>query len=889
MAQLSALLDRPGLVTVTGPGGVGKTRLAREVAATYLDGQSDAARWLVDVEPIADPPAILPAAPGGPGHLGIGPGGIDELAARLGGRRLVVVLDSCEHLVDACARLADCLVGRCASLTLVSTTRQPLGVPGEAVLRLAPLSIPSEAASLGALEHCDAVRLFVQRLGSPSTLPLTDDEASLVGRICRATEGIPLDIENAARAAAAMDLRSLAEALEAGIDPGPYPWARTSGRTTLASNRERSWPFLTLQEGRLLRRLSVFVGGWSLDAARHVCAGEGLSAEEIAGAHQGLVAKSLVLVDPEDPSRHRMLTTTRRVGWRLDGGESAWLARSHAQWCLSLVADAADEPLSLADEAWLGRLDPERDNLRAALAWARDGGDAQLGVVLVSALVKYWVSRAALHEALAWVTWAMSQDAEAMTPPAHATLTLRASVVHSRLGNGQMAMELAEQAGALYRAAGDHWGAAEAGRFTSLAGRPHVAVRAFDDDVDRARAASKINHLAHLLRSRGQALFFSGQLGAARSDFDECVRLGRRPGRSGALVPGLLGLARVDLAVGNYPAAARELDDALSLARQAGDRPSQSIASALWAELCRLRGDHGRSRALLEAAIDEDQAAGETLAVARGRLFLGRLEQVTGACDTARALFGDALDLGRAAKAPPYHEARCLLGLAAAHLGTAELGRAQELAEQAGMVASANDDRQASAQSLHLLARVGRARGGDSGEGIRQCQKALKLYEAVDDRPGITTCVEDVAALFADRGWYELSAQLLGAAGAMREVGGYARPPLDRDSYDRVATATAEALGDRWEQARLHGRTLSPTEAVATVHDEPARRPRASKGWASLTPAERRVARLVSEGLTSDEVAMRLFVSRRTVENHLGHVYAKLGIHTRKELGNWSK
>lgn len=651
----------------------------------------------------------------------------------------------------------------------------------------------------------------------------------------------------------------------------------------------QAWASLTFPEATVLSRLSVFAGGWTLDAARQVCADEELDVGEITAAHEALVAWSLIDVDADTTTRHRMAQTTRRAARAslVEAGEAESLSLRHAQWCLSLVDDGSAEPVALADEAWLRRVDAELDNIRAALVWARDGGDVEVAMALVSAQVRYWGARGHLNEALDWVNWALAQAGESTSLGLRATLSLRASLVHCRLGDVQEGMVLAEQAAVLFRAIGAPWKAADARHFMLFYGPPRSALKAFDDGIRAARAAGDVSHLAYLLRTRGQALFFSGQLAAARCDFDECVQLGRRPGSDGILVQGLLGLARVDLAVGALAAAARELADGLALAQRAGNHPNQSIAVALTGELCRLRGDYSRAAALLAPAVEADRCSGETLAVARGQLFAGRLAQTRGESGAARALFDDALALGRSAKAPPWHEARCLLGFAAAAMGLADMATARELAEQAGMVAAANDDRQAAGESLQLLARVGRATGGDSGQGIQLCQQALRLYDAVGDLPAITSCLEDLAALFADRSWNESAARLVGAAEALREMNGYARPPVDQALYERVVAAVADALGDGWDHARIQGRTLSPAEAVATACEDRGLGDSTAKGRAGLTSAQREVVRLVAKGMTNAETAARLFVSPRTVETHLAHTYAKLGIHSRSALRGW--
>jgi len=827
------------VVTVTGPAGVGKTRVALAMAAAAgAINRCDDGRWLVDLAAVTDGAAVVGTVSAAIGELGA-------------------------------------------------------GVAGERVLRLEPLAVPApEETSPTVIVACDAVRLFLERWSPGSDRSeLTDDEVVLIGRICRATDGLPRQLEGAAAACRRMDLASLVGALDAGDDvPLPLAPRNTSGPTGTTNEVDQDWLLLTSGEAALMRRLSVFVGGWSLDAAGHVCGGDGIDRHMVAQLQAALADKSLIVADPDDPARHRMLETVRRAARRkaTGAGEAEGLRRRHAEWYLTLVEGDAADLVSVADEAWLRRLDPDLDNLRAALDWARTEGEVEVGVRLVSSMVKFWEFRGHLHEALDWVSWAMSHDAAQTPPLVRATVVRRAAVVHSRLGDAQGAQALAEQAAALYQGIGDAEGAAIARHFISLCRSPRDTLPALDESVGLARAAGEVNALAHLLSTRGQAQFFLGQAGLARRDFTECLQMGRREGHGDALLLGLLGLARVDLLAGNFAAVARELGDAVALAERADDRPSHDIGLALSGELARRQGDYATSWARLDTALERARADGEPLAVARAQLFLGRLCQATGAADEARRCFEEALDLGRRANGPPYHEVRCLLGLAAARMQAGDAGAARELADQAGAIAGANDDRQGSADCLVLVAGLMRITGQDGDVGIRMGQKALKLYEAVGDVPGLTAGMETVAGLLVDEGWCEAAAALLGATEALRETGGYVRPPVDDDDYGQTVGAVADSLGDRWEQARMEGRTLSASEAVATACEDRSRLSRGSRGEQDLTAAEREVARLVVTGLTNAETAARLFVSRRTIDTHLSHIYLKLGIHSRRELSRWA-
>jgi len=678
-------------------------------------------------------------------------------------------------------------------------------------------------------------------------------------------------------------------ATEPTAESGPEDHAR---RCAVAGGLDRAWRLLPDSQRRLLRRLSVFAGGWSLDAASQVCTGDGVDPAEISALLTSLRATSLIGEVDGDPVRYQMVSTVSSLARRKldEAGDCDWVARRHALWALSLAEAHAGDATFVVGEKWLGLLDPDVENLRAALAWARGAGDTQIGVRLVLALARYWALRGPLDEAADWASWAVSHGSAETSASVQATVARRAAVEQSRLGDAHGARALADHAAALFRTAGNAGRAAVVGHFVDLTDDPRNAIAALDDSVERARSAAEVRDLGHLLWTRGQAKFFVGRLDGARRDFEECVRLGRSEGRGEGLLVGLLGLARVGLATGRCSDAAQLLADAGALAERADDRSNQAMALGLSGELSRVRGQYARSATSLKAAIRLDRAYGESLALARDLLFLGRLNHALGNATEAHRLFGDALSRG-GSPGLAFHKVRCLLGLAATEPAGGDVPSARTLGEQAWAIAAGTGDRQAAAGSLQILARLDRGVGSDrsSPSAVEMCRNSLRLYAAIGDLPGLVSCLEDAAALFVDRGWFEPAGRLLGATEALRATGGYARAPVDRGAHRRTVGAVASALGADSDRVRIEGRTLSWEDAVATACDSAERGASSPQHGGGLTPTEREVVPLVAGGLTNAETAARLFISRRTVDTHLAHIYRKLGIHSRDELARWSE
>jgi len=402
-AEIKRLLAATRLVTLTGSGGAGKTRLAMEAAGEMIDQSPDGV-WLAELAPLSDPalvPTVVAAAAGLRDESGRPV--LDALAAHLREKRLLLILDNCEHLVDACVGIVDHLLRSCPQLRILATSREPLGIAGETTLRVPSLSLPGPGGPLAPERLCDyeAPLLFVQRAAAVSPdFAITPRSAPILAEVCRRLDGIPLAIELAAARVKGLTVGQIAARLDdrfrllTGGNRAALPRQQTL-RATM------DWSYLLLSESErvLLRRLSVFAGGFSLEAAEAVCAGAVIESPHVLEMLLQLVDKSLIVVDDQgDDARYRLLETVRQYGRdRLqEAGEVAGVHQRHRDWYLEL-AERADVRLRGPEQAaWLRRLAIDHDNLRAALEWSRaDHGGAEAGLRLAAAL--WWFSFAYGH------------------------------------------------------------------------------------------------------------------------------------------------------------------------------------------------------------------------------------------------------------------------------------------------------------------------------------------------------------------------------------------------------------------------------------------------------------------------------------------------------------
>ena len=441
IADVTSLISQHRLVTLTGSGGTGKTRLSLRLAEEELSGFSDGV-WLVELAPISNPDRLLPVVASSLGLRETADMPMrDILLNYLKDRSLLLVLDNCEHMIAACAELADLLLHKCSKLTLLATSREALRVDGEVTYRVPSLSLPDPLAlpPLEEILHFAAIRLFVERgIAARGSFQLSNQNASVVVQLCSRLDGIPLALELAAARLSVMSL----EQVYARLDDR-FRLLTTGSRTalprqqTIQASIEWSYNLLNEKERLLLRRLSIFSGGWALEAAEEVCGFDGIEDFEVLELLASLVGKSLVSL-VEDPSRtwntvagrqdrHRMLETIRQYAADQLASETAAknnaveeMRQRHLAY-LGRLADRAAAGLQGHDQSvWADHLTSELDNIRSALDWAVGPGhvgNLEKGLELVNELMWFWWFFGYAKEALTWVDAGLTQLLQQADPP----------------------------------------------------------------------------------------------------------------------------------------------------------------------------------------------------------------------------------------------------------------------------------------------------------------------------------------------------------------------------------------------------------------------------------------------------------------------------------------
>jgi predicted ATPase/DNA-binding XRE family transcriptional regulator len=498
-ADVRALTEASRLVTLTGPGGAGKTRLALHVAAGQLGVPGDGV-WLVELALVTEEDDLGAAVAGSLGiPLQLGRAALDVLADALAPQEIVIVLDNCEHLVNRCASVADTLLRRCPKLRLIATSREPLSIPGETVYRVPSLSLPSaDDDSVAAAEASDAVRLLANRARAQGvSLPLNGDTVPLVAAVCRRLDGMPLAIELAAARLRSMSLSELSGRLDQRfrlLTGGSR--AALPRHQTLQAAIDWSYSLLTSTEQVLLRRLAVFAGPFDLRAAEAVCGFSGIDAADVASLLGSLVDKSLVAVDTDgEAARYRLLETIRLFAAELlacaHGEDEAHAEDAHCAHFLAVVEEAAAHIIGPDQGHWFARLDADYTNVRSAARYAasKPGGTTQLMRFGV-ALWRYWTVRPGTDEVAALLVSALSRP-EAGSDPWLLAGALTATSLFTIFSDPEASLRFAEQGAALARTLDD-----EELRIHSLAmlcfacyfgGQPDRARESAAEAVERAR------------------------------------------------------------------------------------------------------------------------------------------------------------------------------------------------------------------------------------------------------------------------------------------------------------------------------------------------------------------------------------------------------------------
>jgi len=584
LAEVGRLIMTFRLVTLTGSGGVGKTRLGLQAAAGRLDGSRDGV-WFADLAPLHDPDLVAVTVAS---VLGIPEDPASDPASTLveavGGRSMLVLLDNCEHVIDACAKLANTMLRSCPNVRLLATSREPLGIDGEHVHRVPSLDTPADDDDADTIRSAEAVRLFADRVAQQG-VTLTSDErtASLAGRICRRLDGSPLAIE---LAAARLRVMSVTE-LDARLD---HRFAILTGGSRTALPRQQtllamldwSWELLNGAERHVLARLAVFAGGFDLTAAEAVTAGEDGLLGEIVALLGALVDKSLVQFEDSGggPVRYRLLETVRQYAALklelLDPAAADDARRAHRDQYLVLAESATLQLVGHDQAEWLDRLDLELGNIRAALGYSLQRRDPVSGIRLAAALRVFWKTRGHATEGIE----ALRALLDLPTPEEQVLLRAQglaaAAYLLEQTGEYAIAEEHCEEGLAIARAAGDDYLTADLLYLRALVllrrGQPGQALRFIESGLGFARQHKEPHVTAHLLEARSFALDLQGNHAGAAHDARESVLLSRQAGDRRHVGTMLGNLGYAELSLGKPDAARAHLAESLDIARALNDQ-----------------------------------------------------------------------------------------------------------------------------------------------------------------------------------------------------------------------------------------------------------------------------------------------------------------------------
>jgi predicted ATPase/DNA-binding SARP family transcriptional activator len=727
LAEVWRLLDRSRLVTLTGPGGCGKTRLAIEAASGRLRSFPDGV-WLVDLAPLADQSLVPDAVAEALGlQLRAGQPPATALAMQLAARRLLLVLDNCEHLIDSCARLALELLRSCPDLTVLATSREPLHVPGELAWRVPSLSLPEPSDELTEEEllRCEAGRLFCERAAesAPGFEP-GGANTQAIAEICVRLDGMPLALELAAARARVLSPVQIAERLGDALRL-LAAGNRTSltRQQTLRATLEWSHDLLTGEERALFRRLAVFSGSFALDAAEGICEADDLDRLQVLDLLDRLVDKSLVAVDQHaGEARYRLLETVRQYGAeRLDAaGERAGLERRHLDWFAAFATEQVPPLGQAATGGTPPRLDAEHDNLRAAMAWALRH-DPPAALRLGVTLFPWWLARSHFAEGARALSAAL--DATTARNGLRADALLALTALHVRLGDLPNYMDHGYQAIVIRRELGDDLGTAQAllrmGQYLftldpdAAQGLHDEALAIATDLGDRFLSAS-LAHARALLeaaRSRyaaaeqllGQAAelleqaegdtrdaFPATTLGLVVHDmppapprlyFEETLLLFRPVPANIALGYVLCNHAAALRSMGERERAREQLDTALALFRELGDAPGIALALNQLGNLGRTAGDHVLAREWLDEALAIRRELGDRRGTGVALGNLGLLAAAAGDVESGRLLLAESCGLFERTDDGPG-QGGALLNLANLELSLGNLDEGRRLLEQ---------------------------------------------------------------------------------------------------------------------------------------------------------------------------------------------------------------
>ncbi|MBC7804565.1 MAG: tetratricopeptide repeat protein [Akkermansiaceae bacterium] len=757
--EVTERLRRSHLLTLTGPGGIGKTRLALQIASDIVAEYPDGA-WLVALDALTDGQQVsgqifsvlrLKEAPGK--TL------LQTVTERLRGKRLLLVLDNCEHVLASTAEVARQLLRECDGVRILATSREALGIAGESVWPVPPLSVPEpdhlppgKAARRQVLLGYESVQLFLERAQAvQQTFALTGENAQAVAWLCSHLEGIPLAIELAAARVRALTVEQITERMQ--NHSGSFRLltggnrSASSRQQTLRGALDWSYELLSHEEQKLLQHLSVFTGGWSLAAAERVC-GEAGDAK-ISDLLTSLVNKSLVLAlevqSAKTDRRYRLQEMVRQyaAAGLEASGEAPRVKDRHQAYFAAFGEEAGSQLTGPDQEQWLERLETEHNNLRSALTWRGEDPGAIRGLRLAGALWRFWLVRGYFSEGRHYLEELLGRAGPRAAPADRAKALNGAANLCYYQGEYTRAREFYEESLSLFRAVGGN-----------------------------AECANVLNSLGNLSKTQGDLI-------AARALHEESLRLSEVWNDLEGSADSLNCLGNVAFSSGDYALARSWYEKSLLLYEQFGDRGSVAVLLGNLGNVARLMSEFDLARTRLEESLNVLRELGDRLGIARTMGNLGDVVWRNGSYETGWALLEESLSL--------YNELGDIRGRSSA---------------------------------LNRLATAARFRGDDAGAWAGY-EESLRLRIKIGDKAGVAHILNEVGILLAAQGRTQKAVRLWGAAYAIQQDMGTRVSPLEKTEYDQQISQARRTLGQETFAAQWDsGIVLTQEQAAIYALDQ---------------------------------------------------------------------
>lgn len=647
--EIARLLPSASLLSLIGAGGCGKTRLALRIAAELDSAYADGVCW-VELARLTDP-ALVPQAVLKALNLTEQSGTtlMDTLLESLRSRQVLLVLDNCEHLLDACAQLVETLLSYARANILV-TSREPLGIHGEALYPVMPLALPAPSLTPAEMERVDAVQLFIARARSiRPDFALTAENAEIVAAICRHLDGIPLAIELASARVSVLSVEQIYERLDHRFDLLVSATRTYQRHRTLRAAIDWSYDLLATSEQCLLQRLTVFPAGFSLSAAEAACAWGVIRQPDVLDLLASLVSKSLVVAETlrGGEARYHLLETIRQYAQEKLTASGEWVL-AHDQYLacyLRIAEDIAPKSRGQYQQLWLNWLEIEHDNLRAALAWALEQ-HIEMGLRIAIALYPFWDIRGYDHEAFTWFERLLAHADNTLSLAVHVNALTNASFFATFLGDALTSTIWGQTAVDRCYAAGEEgkpllgFALAGLGSAAQAAGDVQTTYTIAQRILELERSSGDNFKIGMVLFIRGMSAITLGKYAAAHQHLDEALLFARKAGdpyRRAIILNSMGDLARCEQ---RFDLARSFYEESLSIFRDLSDAPDHANTVRNLAYACLRLSDVERAHALFRESLEANRALDDNQAIVHSLLGFAALAAAVGLADESARLMG---------------------------------------------------------------------------------------------------------------------------------------------------------------------------------------------------------------------------------------------------------